>query len=91
MLFVRWNEDGGDWIPSRRIVPSICISPPRSRSRRIAGQMWNVIPNALLQSLAAIVAMVVNRRAGSLAIFITTCAILGFTIMALLWSNRRPR
>lgn len=53
--------------------------------------MWNVIPNALLQSLAAIVAMVVNRRAGSLAIFITTCAILGFTIMALLWSNRRPR
>lgn len=53
--------------------------------------MLYVSPNALLQFLAAIVVMVVNRRAGSLAIFITTCAILGFTIVALLWSGRRRR
>jgi len=54
-------------------------------------EMWYVCPNALLQFLAVIVAMVVNRRAGSLAIFIMTCGILGFTIVALLCSNRRPR
>jgi hypothetical protein len=53
--------------------------------------MWNVSPNALSQYLVAIVTMVVNRRAGSLAIFIMTCVILGFTIVTLLWSNRRPR
>jgi len=81
-----------DWIPGRRIVPSICVSPPGSRiAASYLPEMWNVGPNALLQFLAVIVAMVVNRRAGSLAIFIMTCAILGFTIVALLWSNRRPR
>ena len=86
------RHQGSDRIPGRRIVPSICISPPDSRiAASCRPKMWYVSPNALLQFLAAIVATVVNRRAGSLAIFIMTCAILGLTIVALLWSNRRPR
>lgn len=85
-------DHDGDCIPGRRIVSTIWISPPDCRiAASCRPEMCYVSPNALLQFLTAIVTMVVNRRAGSLAIFIMTCAILGFTIVALLWSNRRPR
>lgn len=85
------RNPAGDRMTDRRIVLSIACRRPGIRiAARCLPEMWIASLNSLLQFMAAIVA-IVNRRAGSLAIFIMTCAVLGFTIVALLWSNRRPR
>lgn len=90
---MRWNEPaaatgfpaGASYPPYAYRRPNIAIAASR------LPEMWIVSPNALVYFLAALAMLAVDRRAGSLAIFIMTCAVLGFTIVALLWSNRRPR